>query len=123
MAIEALEGVTDEQLFNEANADEAPADEAVVSPLKPAEQVEQPRDEAGRFAASRRTSLSPRNRSTGTARRLTTTQQWFRRGVCGRSTRKSGRRLPSWRPCEAERASMAAAQQQPQPQPVPAGEG
>jgi len=30
MSIEALEGVTDQELFDQANADEAPADEAVV---------------------------------------------------------------------------------------------
>jgi hypothetical protein len=30
MAIEALEGLTDEQLFSEANADEAPAETVVV---------------------------------------------------------------------------------------------
>jgi len=51
MTIEALEGITDEQLFNDANSDEAPADEAVVeAPEAPAEEAEQPRDEAGRFA-------------------------------------------------------------------------
>jgi hypothetical protein len=92
MAIEALEGVTDEELFNQANADEAPADEAVVEPAEPAEQVEQPRDEAGRFAEKPADEpvalLQPISRQ---PRRLTTTQQWFRRGVCGRSTRKSGR--------------------------------
>jgi hypothetical protein len=39
MAIEALEGLTDEQLFSEANADEAPADTAVAEPAsEPAEQ-------------------------------------------------------------------------------------
>lgn len=53
MAIEALEGVSDQDLFDQANADEAPADEAVVeAPEAVAEQVaEQPRDEQGRFAA------------------------------------------------------------------------
>lgn len=52
MTIEALEGITDEQLFNEANSDEAPeaVAEAPVAPEAPAEQIEQARDEAGRFA-------------------------------------------------------------------------
>lgn len=51
MAIEALEGVTDQDLFDGANADEA-ADEAVVEvPEAPEVQDEQPRDEEGRFAA------------------------------------------------------------------------
>lgn len=51
MTIEALEGVTDQDLFDEANADEAPADEVVVEvPEAEPEQEEQPRDEAGRFA-------------------------------------------------------------------------
>ncbi len=51
MAIEALEGLTDEDLFNEANADEAPADEAAAEPAGEAEQQpEQARDDAGRFA-------------------------------------------------------------------------
>lgn len=51
MAIEALEGLTDEQLFNDANADEAPADTPVAdAPEAPAEQPGQARDEAGRFS-------------------------------------------------------------------------
>ena len=51
MPIEALEGVTDQELFDQASADEAPADEAVVEvPEAPAEQEGQPRDEHGRFA-------------------------------------------------------------------------
>lgn len=51
MAIEALEGLTDEQLFADANADEAPADTPVVeAPEAPAEQPGQARDDAGRFA-------------------------------------------------------------------------
>ena len=51
MTIEALEGITDEQLFNDANSDEAPADEAAVEVAEaPAEQPEQARDEQGRFA-------------------------------------------------------------------------
>jgi hypothetical protein len=50
MSIKALEGLTDEQLFSEANSDEAPA-EAVAEPAgEPAEQDGQPRDDAGRFA-------------------------------------------------------------------------
>src|SRR6266704_2323745 len=51
MTIEALEGITDEQLFNDANSDEAPAEEAAVeAPEAPVEQLEQARDEQGRFA-------------------------------------------------------------------------
>src|SRR6266576_2754845 len=51
MTIDALEGITDEQLFNDANSDEAPAEEAVVeAPEAPAEEVGQLRDEADRFA-------------------------------------------------------------------------
>lgn len=56
--IEALEGISDQELFDQANADEAPADEPVaeVPPAEP-EQQEQPteqtqaRDEQGRFTA------------------------------------------------------------------------
>lgn len=53
MAIEALAGLTDEQLFNEANADEEPADIAAPeTPEPPAEQPGQARDEeTGRWAA------------------------------------------------------------------------
>jgi len=51
MSIEALEGITDEQLFNDANSDEPVADEATPEPAaEPVEQDGQPRDEAGRFA-------------------------------------------------------------------------
>src|SRR6266571_1764895 len=51
MTIEALEGITDEQLFNDANSDEAPADEAAVeAPEASVEQQDQARDEQGRFA-------------------------------------------------------------------------
>ena len=53
MQIEALEGITDEQLFNDANSDEAPVEAVVEAPEAPVEQPEQPRDEAGR---TRRTS-------------------------------------------------------------------
>jgi hypothetical protein len=45
-----LEGLTDEQLFNDANSDEAPAEAVVEAPEASAEQDGQPRDEAGRFA-------------------------------------------------------------------------
>ncbi len=51
MSIEALEGVTDQELFDQANADEAPADEAVVEAPEAEVEQEQPRDEQGRFAA------------------------------------------------------------------------
>jgi hypothetical protein len=45
-------GVSDQELFDQANADEMPADEAVVEVQAEPEQVEgQPRDEAGRFAS------------------------------------------------------------------------
>ena len=50
MTIEALEGITDEQLYSDANSDEAPAEAVVEAPEAPAEQDGQPRDEAGRFA-------------------------------------------------------------------------
>jgi hypothetical protein len=50
MAIEALEGVTDEELFNDANSDEAPAEEVVAEPAEVTEQS-QARDEQGKFAA------------------------------------------------------------------------
>lgn len=51
MSIEALEGVTDQELFNDANSDEPLADEAVTEAAdEPVAQEEQPRDEAGRFA-------------------------------------------------------------------------
>ena len=51
MTIEALEGITDEQLFNDANSDEPVADEAPPEPAEaPVEQPEQARDEHGRFA-------------------------------------------------------------------------
>src|SRR6185312_6686558 len=49
--IEVLEGISDQELFDQANADEAPADEAVVeAPAAEPEQQEQPRDEQGKFA-------------------------------------------------------------------------
>jgi hypothetical protein len=52
MAIEALKGLSDEQLFNEANADEEEAQEAAAEPAgePDEEQPAQARDEAGRFA-------------------------------------------------------------------------
>lgn len=51
MTIEALEGISDQELFDQANADEAPADEVVAEPVEaPVEQPEQSRDEQGRFA-------------------------------------------------------------------------
>lgn len=51
MAIEALEGLSDQELFDEANSDDAPAVEVVAEPVgEPAEQRDQARDEAGRFA-------------------------------------------------------------------------
>jgi len=60
MTIEALEGITDEQLFNDANSDEAPAEEAVIEVAEtPAEQPEQARDEAGRFAGKPAEELAP----------------------------------------------------------------
>lgn len=56
MPSEAVDlGVTDEDLFNEANADEAPADEAVVEAPEAEVEQEQPRDEHGRFAAQTQT--------------------------------------------------------------------
>lgn len=51
MAIEALNGVTDQDLFDNANADEAPADAVVEVADEPVDEGAQPRDEAGRFAA------------------------------------------------------------------------
>lgn len=54
MPTEAVDlGISDRELFDEANADEAPADEAVVEVPDEAEpeQDEQPRDEQGKFAA------------------------------------------------------------------------
>lgn len=57
MAIEALEGVTDQDLFDEANADEPAAEAVVEAPAAEPAQEEQPaeqsqaRDEHGRFAA------------------------------------------------------------------------
>ncbi|MCK1459220.1 hypothetical protein IVB34_12730 [Bradyrhizobium sp. 2] len=59
MPIEALEGITDQELFDQANADEAPADEPVAETQAEPEQSEQPseqtqaRDEQGRFAAEK----------------------------------------------------------------------
>lgn len=52
MAIDALAGLTDEQLFSDANADEAPADTVEAeAPEAPGEQPGQTRDEAtGRWA-------------------------------------------------------------------------
>jgi hypothetical protein len=52
MPTEAVDtGMSDQELFDQANADEAPAEEAVVEvPEAPAEQEGQPRDEHGRFA-------------------------------------------------------------------------
>lgn len=59
MTIPALEGVSDQDLYDQANADEAPAEEAVVEvPEAQPEQVQEPaeqtqaRDEHGRFAAT-----------------------------------------------------------------------
>lgn len=46
--IEALEGVTDQDLFNGANADEAPAETPVAEVVEAP--AEQPRDDAGRFS-------------------------------------------------------------------------
>jgi hypothetical protein len=51
MTIEALEGVTDQDLFDEANADEVTTEEVVTEPQAEPEQSEQHRDEQGRFAA------------------------------------------------------------------------
>ena len=53
MPTEAVDlGVSDQELFNEANMDEAPAEEAVAEvPEAPVEPVGQLRDEQGRFAA------------------------------------------------------------------------
>ena len=52
MSIEALEGVTDQELFDEANSDEPIADEATEEASEPVEQPqEQPRDEQGKFSA------------------------------------------------------------------------
>jgi hypothetical protein len=51
MAIEALEGISDQELFDQANADEAPADTPLAEPADaPVEQPDQTRDEQGRFA-------------------------------------------------------------------------
>ena len=47
--VEVLEGVTDQELFNDANSDEPIADE-VTEVAEEAVEQEQPRDEAGRFA-------------------------------------------------------------------------
>ena len=57
MPIEALEGISDKELFDEANSDEAIADEAVIEtqpePVEQEQQVQtQARDEQGRFAAT-----------------------------------------------------------------------
>lgn len=52
MTIEALEGVTDQDLFDEANADEVTTEEVVAeAPAEEAVQEGQHRDEHGRFAA------------------------------------------------------------------------
>ncbi len=51
MDIEALEGLSDQDLFNEANADEPATEEVVVEAPEAEAEQEQPRDEAGRFAA------------------------------------------------------------------------
>lgn len=52
-------GVSDQELFDQANADEMPADEAVVEVPEP-EQVEQPhRDEQGRFASKEEEQPAP----------------------------------------------------------------
>jgi hypothetical protein len=57
MAIEALKGLSDEQLFNEANADDAPAEEAGAEAVEASDEQEKPaeqsqaRDDHGRFAA------------------------------------------------------------------------
>jgi len=53
MPTEAVDtGLSDQELFDGANADEASADEAVVEvPEAPVEQDGQPRDDAGRFAS------------------------------------------------------------------------
>lgn len=66
MTIPALDGVTDQELFDQANADEAPADEAVVeAPAAEPEQAPEPaeqtqaRDEHGRFASERKPEEAP----------------------------------------------------------------
>ncbi len=52
MPTEAVDvGVSDEELFNEANMDEASAEEAVAEATAAEVEQEQPRDEHGRFAA------------------------------------------------------------------------
>jgi hypothetical protein len=55
MAIEALKGLSDEQLFNEANADDAPAEEAGAETVEASdeqpEEQSQARDDHGRFAS------------------------------------------------------------------------
>lgn len=50
MTIEALEGLTDQDLFDEANSDEAAVETVAEVTEEPAAQDGQPRDEAGRFA-------------------------------------------------------------------------
>jgi hypothetical protein len=51
MSIEALEGITDQELFDQANADEVPVDEPVAETIAETEQADRARDEQGRFAA------------------------------------------------------------------------
>jgi hypothetical protein len=52
MPTEAIDvGVSDQELFNEANMDEVPAEEVVAEVPEAIVEQEQPRDEAGRFAA------------------------------------------------------------------------
>jgi hypothetical protein len=97
-----LEGLSDEELFNDANSDEAPAEAVVEAAEAPAEQEEQPRDEAGRFAAQAADEpAEPVAAEAPLKSRLTTTQQWFHRGGFGRSTRKSvcwPTGWPPWKP-------------------------
>src|SRR6185437_9466947 len=48
--IEVLEGISDQELFDDANSDEA-TETVVEAPAAEPEQQEQPRDEQGKFAA------------------------------------------------------------------------
>jgi hypothetical protein len=122
MAIEALEGVTDQELFDEANADEVATDEVVAEAPEPeAEQPEQARDDQGRFAAQ-----AVEEPVTNAA-----VEQPARQPVDDNAAM-----VPSWRvreindekrtmadrlaALEAERVQWQQRQQQPAPQPQPA---
>lgn len=123
MAIEALEGLTDQQLFSEANADEAPADTVVAEPAEaPAEQPGQPRDDAtGRWTGKPETAPETPSATDQPAKapvddNAAMVPSWRVREI-NEEKRQQAAELEALR---AERAQWQQRQQQAQPEAKPA---